>query len=159
MAFNFLHGCVLNQRALGHAVFKAITHFQRFDFGSKFFDKLVIHLVLHVNAVRANTGLSCIAVLAGHRAFDCTVDIRIVKHDERRIATEFKCEFFNAGRRLRHQNATHFGGACEADMAHRIAGAKHFAHSNAVVAVRCQDVQHARRNARAHGQLGGSQCG
>ena len=157
MAFDFLHGGIFDQWSLNNAVFKTVTDFQRFDLCGKFFDKLVVHLVLHIDAVGADTGLPSIAVFAGHSAFNSTIDIGIVKHDEGCVASEFEREFFDAGRRLRHQNTTNFGRACEADVTDRVAGAKHLAHSDAVVAVCRQDVQHASRNASAHCQLGSSQ--
>ena len=157
MAFDFLHGGIFDQWSLNNAVFKTVTDFQRFDFGGKFFDKLVVHLVLHIDAVGADTGLPSIAVFAGHGAFNSAVDISIVKHNEGCVASEFERELFDAGRRLRHQNTTNFGRACEADVTDRVAGAKHLAHSDAVVAVCRQDVQHASRNASAHCQLGSSQ--
>ena len=60
---------------------------------------------------------------------------------------------------MRHQDAANFGRTSEADVAHDVAGAKHFAHGNAVVAVGCQDVEHARWNASPHRQFSRSQRG
>ena len=63
---------------------------------------------------------------------------------------------------MRHQNAAHFRGASEADVAHDGAGAKHLANRNRVVAVRRQHVQHTCGNTGADGQLrhgqGGQRC-
>ena len=159
MALDFLHGSVFNQRALHHAVVKAVAYLQGFDLGCELLHEFVVHRVLHINAVGAHAGLAGVAVFAGHRAFHGAVDVGIVKHDERGVATQLQSQLFDAGRRLRHQDAAHFGRAGEADVAHDVAAAKHFADGNAVVAVRAEDVQHARRNARTNGQLGSRQGG
>jgi len=125
-----------NQGALQDAVFKAVAHLERLHFGGKFLDELVVHAALHINAVGTHTGLARVTVLAGDGTFHGRVDVGVIKHDEGRIAAEFQRELFHRGRRLRHQDATHFCAAGEADVTHDIAGTKDLAHSNAVVAVR-----------------------
>ena len=100
-----------------------------------------------------------VAVFAEHGTFDGRVNVGVIEHDERRVATELKCQFFDAGRGLRHQNAADFGGAGEADVAHRVAGAKHFADGDAVVTVGAQHVQHTGGNTGAYRQLGRGQRG
>ena len=98
-----------------------------------------------------------IAVLAGKRAFHRTVNVGIVKDNEGCIATQLQGEFLDRGRRLRQQDATHFGGAGEADVTHHIAGAKNLAHGNGVVGVSGDDVEHPSRYTGAQSQLGNGQ--
>ena len=38
-----------------------------------------------------------VAVFAEHGAFDGRVNVGVIEHDERRVATELKCQFFDAG--------------------------------------------------------------
>ena len=157
MALHFGQGCLFDQGALVHAVFKAIAHFGTLNFGSELFDKFVVHTFLHIKAVGAHTGLACVAVFAGEGAFDRAVDVGVFKHDEGRVATQLQRHFLDGGRGLRHQDTAHFGGACKADVPHHVAGAQHLAHGNRIVCVGGDHVEHARRNARADGQLGRGQ--
>jgi hypothetical protein len=43
-----------------------------------------------------HAGLACVAVFAGHGAFDGAVDVGVVKHDEGRIAAQLQRQLFDA---------------------------------------------------------------
>ena len=109
MALHFDQRRFFDQRALVHAVFKAVAHFGRFDFGGKLGGEGFVDRFLHIDAVGAHTGLTRIAVFAGEGAFDGAVDVGVFKHDERRVAAQLQRHFFYGGCRLGHQDAAHFG--------------------------------------------------
>ena len=62
----------------------------------EFRDEPVIDAFLHQQAICADAGLAGVAVLAGDGALHCEVEVRIVEHDERRIAAEFERHFLHA---------------------------------------------------------------
>ena len=70
MAADLLDRRVFDQRALHHAVLKAVADLQRLDLGRELGQKLVVHAFLHIKAVGADAGLAGVAVLAEHGAFD-----------------------------------------------------------------------------------------
>ena len=142
MKAHFFQCSGFNQRALGHAFFKAIAHFQGLDFGGEFGQKSIVDSFLNVNPIRAHAGLAGIAKFAGHGTFHSRVNVGIFKHNERRIAAQLQRQFFHSGRRLRHQDAAHLGGTGEAQVAHHIAVANHLANGDAVIAVRAQHIQY-----------------
>ena len=158
MARDFGHGGIFNQRALHHAVFKAIAHLHGLDLSGEFGDKAVIEPGLHIKAVGAHAGLAGIAVFAGHGAFHRRVQVGVVKHDKGRIAPQLQRHFFHCRGALRHQDAAHFGGAGKAQVAHGIAGANDFAYGYRIVSVCGQHIEHAGWNASAQRQFGGGQC-
>ena len=90
MTQNFFKRSRLDQRPLHHAFLKAIANFQSFDFGGKFFNKFIVHGLLHVQAIGTHAGLPGISVFAGHGAFDGAVDVGVVKHNEGRVAAQFQ---------------------------------------------------------------------
>ena len=75
----------------------------------KFFRKGVINSALNVNPVGADAGLAVVAELAHNRAFYGGVQIRIIKHDKRRVAAQFHGTFNHIIGRLAQQNTAHFG--------------------------------------------------
>ena len=135
MALYFDECSFFNQRALVHIGIKAIAHFGGFDFGSEFFDKLLVHPALHIQAVGADAGLTGVAVLAGKRAFNGAVNVSIIKHHKRSVAAKLKRELLNSRGTLRHQNTTHFGGPGKTQMSHHGAGANDFSNRNRVLCV------------------------
>jgi len=46
------------------------------------------------------------------------VDVGVVEHDEGRVAAQFQRQLLDGGCALRHQDAAHFGGAGEGQVAH-----------------------------------------
>ena len=157
MALYFLQGGVFNQGTNLNARFKAVTYLQAAYFGSKFFNKVVVNTILHVNAVGAHACLARVAVFAGHGTVNGRVDVGIVKHNKRCIAAQLQRHFFNRGCALRHQNSPHLCRAGKADVPHHFALAQGFANGNAARFIGCDDVEHTCRNACAHGQFARSQ--
>ncbi len=159
VAFHFLQRGLFNQRALRDTGLKAVAHLERAHFGGKLLDKGVVNAVLHINPVGADASLAGVAVFAGHGAVHRAVQVRIVKHDEGRIAAEFQREFLHGRGALLHQDAAHFSGAGKAQVPHHVAGAQDLADGDAVVRVGAEHVQDPGWNPCALGQLGGSQRG
>jgi ParB family chromosome partitioning protein len=86
--FDFLDRFHVDERPLGDAVVEAAADFQLRDLVGELLRKSVIDAVLHEKAVRADAGLTGIAVFGSHRAFDGRIEVGVVEHDERRIAAE-----------------------------------------------------------------------
>jgi hypothetical protein len=97
MALHLFQRGFLDQRALVHAVFKAVAHLGGFDLGGELGHELVVHAFLHIKAVGAHAGLAGVAVLAGQGAFHGAVDVGIVKHDEGRVAAQFERQLLDRG--------------------------------------------------------------
>ena len=83
----------VDQRALHDAGFRAVADLHRCDLLRKFFDELVVDLVLGVEAVGADAGLPHVAILGDNGALDRRIDIGVVEHHERRVAAELEPEF------------------------------------------------------------------
>ena len=81
---------VVDQRALGGARLEAGRRLQLADRLRELLREGVVDAVLHQEAVGADAGLSGIAVLRGDRAFDRRIQVRIVEHDERRVAAQLE---------------------------------------------------------------------
>ena len=78
----------------------------------------VVDAVLHVDAVHAHAGLAGVAVLRRHRALDRRIQIRIVEHDERRVAAELERQLLHRARALRHQQLADLGRSGERQLLH-----------------------------------------
>ena len=155
MLLHFLQGGRFDERADFHAFVKAVAHAGGLHAGRELAHELVIHARLHIKAVGANAGLPRVAELAGKSALHGGGDVRIVKNNERRIAAQLQRQFFNGRCALGHEDAAHFGAAGEAEVAHDGAGAQSLAVFAAASAG--DDVEHARRQPGAAGQLGHGQ--
>ena len=89
----FLHLCdgtVVDERTLGGAGLEPGSRFQLAHCIRELLREGVVHAVLHEQPVGAHAGLAGVAVLGGDRAFHRRIQIRIVKHDERRVAAELE---------------------------------------------------------------------
>ena len=157
MTLHLVQRCGLNQRTLGHTGFKAVAHLQRPDSGSKQLHKALINTVLHINAVGAHASLACIAVLAGDGPFNGRLQVRIIEHDERRIAPQLQRQLLDRGRALSHQQAPDFGATREAQVTHHIAFAQLLAHGNAAGSIAGEHIEHTGRETGASRQLGDGQ--
>src|SRR5882672_12123334 len=102
------------------------------------------------NAVRANASLAGIAVLRRDGALDSGIQIRVVKHDEGRIATELERELLHRAGALGHQNLSNFGRTGERQLSND--GIRSQFTANFRGGTR-QHVEYALRNARTLGQL------
>ena len=78
----------------------------------------VVDAFLHEQAVGADAGLPGVAVLARDRALHGGVEIRVVEHDERRVAAELERHLLQRAGALRHQLLADLGRAGERELAH-----------------------------------------
>ena len=90
MANNLVDSCVLDQRALGYAILKAVPDLERLDLVRELLEKCIVDAILDIDAIGADAGLSGVAVFAGDGPFDSAVKIGVVEHEERRIAAELQ---------------------------------------------------------------------
>jgi hypothetical protein len=131
--------------------FEAVADLQRLHPRRELGDELVMHLVLHEDAVGADAGLAHVAVLGDHRPFDRRIDVGVFEDDEGRIAAELEADALHGGGRLRHQELADRRRAGEADEAHRRMLAPDLADGGRVAG---DDVDDAGRDAGAVGELG-----
>ena len=110
---HFFHRFGINHRTLRDAGIYAVADVQLPHRVGEFLCESIINAALHIQAVRADAGLTGVAVFGGNRAFDRCIQIGVVKYDERRVATQLHRNFFHCWRALFNQLATHFGGAGE----------------------------------------------
>src|SRR5438132_7414336 len=108
---------------LEYSRLEAVAYFKFFYRGDQFLSKGIINAGLDVKPVRANAGLTGIAVFGNNRPFDCSIQISIVKNDKRRVASEFQRKLFDGVSALLHEQATHLSRARKGDFAHvRVGG-------------------------------------
>ncbi len=86
--FDLGHGLLIDQRTLRHAGIDARADLQFVDLGYQLGGEDLKHTFLHIDSVGADAGLSGVAVLRYHGAFDRGVQISVVKHDKRRVTAE-----------------------------------------------------------------------
>ena len=116
----------------------------------------VVHAVLHEEAVRADARLPAVAILRRDRPLHRRVQIRIVEHDERRVAAELERELLHRGRALGHQRLADRGRSRERQLADRGIRGQLAADLGRRSG---DDVEHALRHAGALGKLGERQRG
>lgn len=63
-------------------------------FGGELTGELVIHRVVHVEAVNADAGLARVAVFGRDGAFDGGINVSVGKHNKRRVAAQFQRDPF-----------------------------------------------------------------
>ena len=117
MFLNLRGGSRINQRSDLGVFFQTIAHFHGSDLFRKFCGKCVVDSVLHQDAVCTDTGLTRVAELCHHQAFDCRVEIGIVKYDHRGIAAELHRALFDRFGRLPQQHLANLGRAGERHLA------------------------------------------
>ena len=100
------------------AVVEAVAHLQRAHLGGELLGELVVHLLVHVEAVRRRAGLAHVAHLGDHRAVDRGIDIGVLEHDERRVAAELHRRLDDVVGGFVQQLAADLGRAGERDDAH-----------------------------------------
>ena len=111
-----------------HAGFKTVAHRHRRHFRGKLGGELIVNHVLYKNAIGAHTGLPGVAELGSHRAFHRRIDVRVVKHDKRRVAAKFERDFFHRARALRHQQLADLSGTGKGEFTHQLVRGEFFAH-------------------------------
>ena len=95
----FASAFVIDQRALVGDALQAIADAQLRNRLDELAREGFVHAVLHEQAVGAHAGLAGVAVFAGERALHGGIEIRIVEHDERRVAAELQRQLLQRGRR------------------------------------------------------------
>ncbi len=118
---------------------------------TSFCGERLVHALLHQQPVRADAGLAGVAVLAGDRARDRRIEVGVVEHDERRVAAELERHLLHRPRALRHQQLADLGRAGEGQLAHARIARQHAAD---LARGPGDDVEDARRDAGARGELG-----
>ena len=116
--FDLLTGCRVDQRAEVYTCLKAVTDFHGLDPRFELGGEGVIDARLHVDAVGADAGLAVVAELAEDGPFHSCVQIGVVEDDEGGVAAQFHGAFHHLIRCLAQQDAAHFGGASERELAH-----------------------------------------
>jgi ParB family chromosome partitioning protein len=110
---DLLHRLVVDERSLRRAGVQARRRVQLPDGDGELCGECVVDRVLHEHAVRAHAGLAGVSILRDDRALHCGIQIRIVEHDERRIAAELQRELLHRPRALRHEDFANRGRAGE----------------------------------------------
>jgi hypothetical protein len=105
----------VDQRADLDALLEAIADLHRAHFVGEFFGEGIVHLVVHIEAVRGGTGLAHVAHLGDDRARHSGLDIGILEDDERRVSAEFHRRDQNIVRRLFQKLSSHLRRAGEGD--------------------------------------------
>src|SRR5216684_168989 len=150
VAFDFQHRRVVNQRPLRGARFETWGRLQRFHGHRELRGKRIVDAVMDQNPVRANASLAGIAVLRCDGALHGGIQIRVVKNDEGRIATELERKFFHCARALGHQDLSNLGRTGERQLSNDGIGGQFTANFRRRAR---QHVEYAFRNARTFGQL------
>ena len=81
---------IVDQRPLRHAFLEARAGLQPIDGASQAGREVVVNGGLHEQSIRADAGLPGVSVLRNNRALDRGVKVRIVEHDERRVAAQLE---------------------------------------------------------------------
>ena len=156
MSLDLLHRLGVDQRALRHALHETVADLQPADRLREFSDEGIVDLVLHVEPVGADAGLTHVAEFREHRALDRGVDVGVVEDDERRVAAELEPDLLHRRGGLPHQQFADFRRAGEADETHGGVLAQDLADRRGVARY---DVEHARRQPRPQGQRAERQSG
>ena len=82
-------GCV-NQRADLHAGFGKLPHLQRLHPGDEGFEEALVDGPLHEEAVGGDARLAGVAHLGQQRPFHRHFEVRILEHQQRRVAAQFQ---------------------------------------------------------------------
>jgi hypothetical protein len=122
MIFSLLDGCLIDQRSDDDTILETVPNLHRLDRGLQLFCKRVIDAVLHQEPVRADAGLTRIAIFRRQRALNSGVQIRIVEDNEGRIPAQLHAGLLDRGRALGEERRAHLGRAGEAQFAHVRAG-------------------------------------
>ena len=99
----------VDHRPAGHAVVESVADADVGHCGGEHARELVGDLLMHEEPVRCGAGLGRMSHLGHHCALDGCVEISIVEHDERRVATELHHRLEHPVRGPLEQDDTHFG--------------------------------------------------
>ena len=101
----FFHGGVIDQGTLKNSGLKAVANFEVPDRSDEFLRKGVIDPSLDVKPVRADAGLTGVAVFGNNRSFNCSIQIGIIENDKGRIPAEFQGKLLHSGGALLNEQA------------------------------------------------------
>src|SRR5262249_30689232 len=117
MAFDFLNGRHVDQRALCDAFFEPWSYLQPSDGIAQAACELIVDAGRTEESIRAYTGLAVIAILRDNRPSNRRIEIRIVEDDERGVAAELEGHFLHRAGALGHEQLADFGRARERNFA------------------------------------------
>ena len=141
----------VDQRTLVGRALEAVAHSQLAHRLDELARESVVDRVLHQQPVGAHTGLAGVAILAGDRALHRRIEIRVLEHDEGRVAAELQRQLLQRGGTLRHQLLADLGGAGEREFANDRIGS-HLCTDGA--GVTGEHVNDTGRHPRSHAELG-----
>ena len=124
----------LDQRALVHAVFKAVADLGGLHLGGELGHELVVHAFLHIKAVAHTQVWPALRYLLA-KAPSTALSTSASSNTMNGALPPSSSDIFLTVGRLRHQDAAHLGAAGEADVAHHVACAQHLADGDGVHAV------------------------
>ncbi len=127
VAFDLVVTSLIDQGAKIHVAVDAVTDGHFVDPLGKLFTEGIGHFLMHENPVGTNTGLAATAEFVGDKIVCRSVQIGVVKDNERRVAAQLQSQFLDLIRRVDNQLATHFSGAGEAEHGHIRAFAQNLA--------------------------------
>lgn len=129
---DLVDGAVVDQRAMGHALFEAVADLEALDLFDKLGRKLVVDAALHVDAVGAHARLARRAELGGNGAGDGGIKLGVVKDNKGRVAAELERELLQGAGGLAHEELADAGGAGERDLLDNGRGGEFLADSRRV---------------------------
>ncbi len=141
----------VDEGAQPHAGLQAGPGAHRRHGGGKLGGELLGDRGLHVEAVGGDARLPAVAHLGDHGAFDGGLDVGVLEHQERGVASQFHRAIQDAGGRLRQQGGAHLGGPRERQLPYpRV---PEHDRDDLRGAVRRHHVQHSGRHSRLFQQL------
>ncbi len=117
----------VDQRPDVHTGLQAVADGQSGHPVGQFSGEGIGHLLVHEDAVGADTGLTTAPEFVRHQVVRGGVQVGVVKDNERRVATQLQGQFLDLGRGVQDQLPAHFGGAGEAQHGHIRMLAQHLA--------------------------------
>jgi hypothetical protein len=150
MAQRLLNRSIMRQWTDKDAFIDAIADFQRLDLFGECLCKLVVDAILHENPVGRHASLPGVAELGQDAGFYCCLDFRIVKDDERTVATQLKRKLRQVVGTLLRQQLADASRAGETQLADRLGFAECLADFSDFV----EGCDHVNRAFRKPGLLG-----
>ena len=113
---HFSHCAIVDERTLRDPVLRTASELQAAHLGDQLVGERVGDTVLHIDAIGTDAGLTGIAELGDHCAFDGGIEIRVVEDDEGGVATEFQRKPLDPVSRFLHQPPPYSRRAREGDL-------------------------------------------
>ena len=122
MLLDLFHRSPVDERSLLGFALEPVAYRHPADRLGQFFREAVVYPLLHQETVRADAGLTGIAVLGDQRPLDRGIEVGIVENDEGCIPPQLQGELFHGAGTFGHQFLADHGGAGEGDLAHQRVG-------------------------------------